>query len=115
MFKIFHQFNCESSYLICLIQCQVSQLQDTGKSETSFNMTLNNHRKDSKNENAILTCKYFQNLNHMLQQNAKFTLTEQIKKNVCNYKIVMATPEKTGKLLDSKTESTLPRWFEPRT
>ena len=51
----------------------------------------------------------------MLQQNAKFTLTEQIKKNVCNYKIVMATPEKMGKLLDSKTESTLPRWFEPRT
>ena len=77
MIKIFHQFNCESSYLICLIQCHVYQLREAGKSETSFNMRLNNHRKDSKNENAILTCKHFQNLNHILQRHAKFTLTGQ--------------------------------------
>ena len=51
------------------------------KSETSFNIRLNNHRKDSKNKNPILACKHFQNSNHNFQRDAKFTLIEQIVKN----------------------------------
>ena len=53
----------------------------TFKSETSFNIRLNNHRKDSKNKNPILACKHFQNSNHNFQKDAKFTLIEQITKS----------------------------------
>ena len=80
-FKIFHQLNCKSSYLIYLLQCRICQLQYAGKSETSFNITLNNHRKYSKNKNPILACKHFQNSNRNFQRDAKFTLTEQITKS----------------------------------
>ena len=80
-FKIFHQLNCKSSHLIYLLQCRICQLQYVGKSETSFNIRLNNHRKDSKNKNPILACKHFQNSNHNFQRDAKFTLIEQITKS----------------------------------
>ena len=76
-YKIFHQLNCKSSHLIYLLQCQISQQQYVSKSETSFNIRLNNHRKDSKH----LACKYFQNSNHNFQRDAKFTLIEQITKS----------------------------------
>ena len=75
-FKIFSQLkvHCKSSHLIYLLQCRNCQLQYVGKSETSLNIRLNNHRKDSKNKNSILACKHFQNF----QWDAKFTLIEQI-------------------------------------
>ena len=76
-FKIFHQLNCKSSHLIYLLQCRITQQQYVSKTETSFNIRLNNHRKDSKH----LACKYFQNSNHNFQRDAKFTLTEQITKS----------------------------------
>ena len=79
-FKIFNQLNCKDSHLIYLLQCQIFQLQYVGKSETSFNIRLNNHRKDSKNKNPILARKNFQNLNHNFQRDAKFTLIENITK-----------------------------------
>ena len=77
-FKIFHQLNCRSSYLIYLLQCRICQLQNVDKSEASFNIRLNNHRKDRKNENAILACKNFLNSNHNFERDAKLTLLEQI-------------------------------------
>ena len=67
-FKIFHQSNCKSSCLICLLQCRICQLQYTGKTETSFNIILNNHRNDSKNKNKIVACKHFQKSNHNFQR-----------------------------------------------
>ena len=78
-FRIFHQLNC--NLLIYLLQCRICQLQYVGKSETSFNIRLNNRRKDSKNKNPILACKHFQNSNHNFQRDAKFTLIEQITKS----------------------------------
>ena len=50
------------------------------KSESSFNIRLNNHRIDSKNKDAILGCKHFQNSNY------NFTLIEQITKTVTTTK-----------------------------
>ena len=49
-FKIFHQLNCKSSHVIYLIQCQICQLRNVSKITTSFNIRLNNHRKESKNK-----------------------------------------------------------------
>ena len=62
------------------------QLQYVSKSETFFNIWLSNHRKDSKNKNSILACKYFQNLNHNFQRDAKLTLIEQITKTLTTTK-----------------------------
>ena len=55
-------------------------MQYVGKSETTFNLRLNIHRKDSKKKNAILVCTHFQKSNHISQRDAKFVLIEQITK-----------------------------------
>ena len=83
-FKIFHQLNCKSHSIIYLLQCQICLIQYVGKSETTFNLRLNNHRKDArdrKSKNIILACKHFQDPNHDFQRDAKFTLIEKITKN----------------------------------
>ena len=48
-FKIFHQVTCHSSYVIYLLECVMWKIQYVRKSET-FNISLNNHTKDIKNE-----------------------------------------------------------------
>ena len=55
--------------------------------------------------------------NHKIfQRNEKFTLIEQITETcTTNYQTVMASSKETGQPFDSKTENTLPRWFELRT
>ena len=63
-FQIFRQLDCKSSHLIYLLQCRICQLQYVGKSETSFNIRLNNQRDGKLN----------------FQGDAKFTLIEQITK-----------------------------------
>ena len=80
IYIIFHQLNCKGSHLIYLLQCRICQLQYIGKGETSFNIRLYNHRKDSKNKNPILPWKPFQNSNQNFQRDAKFALIEQITK-----------------------------------
>ena len=80
MFEIFHQLNCKSSHLIYLLQCGICQLQYVGKSEISFNIRLNKHRKDSKNKNSILACKHFQNSNHNFQRDANLSYLNKLRK-----------------------------------
>ena len=58
-FKIFHQLNCKYSQLIYLLQSWICQLQYVSENETSFNIRLNDHRKDSKNTSLILASKIF--------------------------------------------------------
>ena len=60
-FTIFHQVTCHSNYVIYLLECIMCKIQYVGKSETSFNIRLNNHRKDIKKPNAIEACKHFNN------------------------------------------------------
>ena len=47
------------------------------KSQTEFNIRLNNHRKDVKAPNAIPTCKHFHH-NHIFNNDAKFILIEKL-------------------------------------
>ena len=49
-FTIFHQVTCQSNCVIYLLECVMCKIQYVGKSETSFNVRLNNHRKDIKNQ-----------------------------------------------------------------
>ena len=62
-FEIFHQLNFKSSHLIYLLQCRICQLHVVGKSETSFNVRLNDYRKNIKNRYSVRACNHFQNLN----------------------------------------------------
>ena len=63
-FTIFHQFTCHSNYVIYLLECINCKIQYVGKSETSLNIRLNNHRKDIKKPNTIEPCKHFNNNEH---------------------------------------------------
>ena len=67
--------------------------QYVGKSET-FNIYLNNHRKDAKSQASILACKHFNEQNYNLHQHAEFTLIKQIKKQT--------TAEETRTLLKGR-------------
>ena len=52
VFDIFHTVNCKST-LIHIIECRICRLQYIGKSETAFNLRLNNHRNHIKREESI--------------------------------------------------------------
>ena len=58
-FKIYHRVNWKRSFVNYLLKCYICSIQYVGKSETPFNISLNNHRKDVKNLNAIPPCKHF--------------------------------------------------------
>ena len=47
-FTIFHAADCYSSWIIYIIECNICKLQYIGKSETAFNLQLNNHRNHIK-------------------------------------------------------------------
>ena len=79
-FQIFHNLTSKSENLIYLLQCRICQLQYVGKSETPFNIRLNNHRKDTKSKASILACKHFNEQNHNFQQHTELTLIKQSKK-----------------------------------
>ena len=61
-----------------------------GNSETSFNIRLNNRRKDIK-PNAIEACKYFNNNEHTFSKHSKFIIIEQLRN-------ISTTPTETLKL-----------------
>ena len=77
-FNIFHKLTCKSQYVIYLMECILCKIQYVGKSETPFNLRLNNHRKDVDNPKAIPACNYFKIHGHNFMKHAKFTLIEQL-------------------------------------
>ena len=58
----------------------IFNIQYVGKSETTFNIRLNNHRKDVKDPNALPADKHFTLPGHDFNKNAKFTLIEKLTK-----------------------------------
>ena len=77
-FTIFHQVTCHSNYVIYLLECIMCKIQYVGKCETSFNIRLNNHRKDIRKPNVIEICKHFNNNEHMFSKHGKFIIIEQL-------------------------------------
>ena len=67
------------------------KIQYVGKSEKSFNIRLNNHRKDIKKPNTIEACKHFNNNEHTFSKHGKFTIIEQLQN-------INTTPTETLKL-----------------
>ena len=70
------------------------KIQYVGKFEASFNIRLNNHRKDIKKANAIEACKYFNNNG----RHGKFIINEQLRN-------INTTPTETLKLRLEDRES----------
>ena len=48
------------------------------KSETPFNLRLNNHKKDVNNPKKIQACSHFKIHDHNFMKRVKFTLIEQL-------------------------------------
>ena len=79
IFHIYHNLNCKSKYAIYLLECTKCKIQYVGKSETEFNIRLNNHRKDEWKPDAIPASRHFSSKNHNFNTHAKFILIEQIR------------------------------------
>ena len=62
VFDIFHTVNCQSSSVIYIIECQICRLQYVRKSETAFNLRLNNHRNHIKT--GVNSCKLLEHFLH---------------------------------------------------
>ena len=60
------------------MECTLCNKQYVRKAETTFNSRLNNHRKDTKNPNAILTCRHFQQQSHNFNSHAKFIIIDKL-------------------------------------
>ena len=89
-FTIFHQVTCHSNYVMYLLECIMCKMQYFEKSETSFNIRLNYHKKDIKKPNAIEAIKHFNNNEHTFSKHDKFIIIEQLRN-------MNTTPTKTLK------------------
>ena len=50
LYDIFHTMDCQSAWVIYVIECKICKLQYVGKSETGFKLRLNNHRNHIKSK-----------------------------------------------------------------
>ena len=62
------------------MECTLCKIQHVGKTETPFNIRLNNHRKDANGNNpkAIPASIHFKQTGHNFIKHEKFTLIQQI-------------------------------------
>ena len=63
------------------MECVLCRLQYAEKSETPFNLCLNNHTSDVFDRNAIPTCRHFAQDKHRFNQHAKSKFIESITNN----------------------------------
>ena len=78
IFQIYHNLDCKSKYVIYLLECTKCKIQYVRKTETKFNIRLNNHRKDVWKPDVIPASRHFSGINHKFNIHAKFILIEQI-------------------------------------
>ena len=83
VFDIFHTVNCKST-LIHIIECRICRLQYIGKSETAFNLRLNNHRNHIKR--GINSCELSEHFlhnsrSHDFSKDVTITIIEQIQRS----------------------------------
>ena len=84
MFDIFHTVYCQSTFVIYIIECRICRLQYVGKSETAFNLRLNNHRNHiKKGVNSCELSEHFlhNSRSHDLGKDVTITVIEQIKRS----------------------------------
>ena len=77
-YTIYHEVNCSSAYVFYLMEYTLCKKQYVGKSETSFRISLKNHRKDIKKPDAILACRHFQERNQIFNKHEKFIMLDKL-------------------------------------
>ena len=60
------------------MECSICCIRYLGKSETEFNIRLNNHRKNVNRQNAPQADQHFKLPDQNFNQHARFTLIEQL-------------------------------------
>ena len=102
------------------MECTLCHIQYIGKSETQFNLRLNNHRKDLRlnnhrkdinRQNAPLLDQHFKLPGHNFNQHAKFILIEQLDNINIDKDLAALRLKKTRRLLDFKSKNFAARWF----
>ena len=63
---------CASNYVIYLIECILCKVQ------TSFDIRLNDHLKNVKNDDTIMPCKDFEQESHNFHKYLKFIIINQL-------------------------------------
>ena len=96
-YKIFHNVNCKSTYLIYLMECKLCNKQYVGKSEWQLNRRINLHRNDVWRTEGPPCDKHFQKKNHEFNTHAKFTVIEKLEH-------VPTDKKKTRTLLERKED-----------
>ena len=85
-YTILHEVHCSSAFIIYLMKFTSYKKHYLGKSETSFNIRLNDNCKDVNKPDAILTCRHFQERKKMANKHTKFiiidTFTNTIKSKI---------------------------------
>ena len=110
-FQIYHELNCKSKLLIYLMECVICKKQYIGKSETSFNIRLNNHRSDVSDTKAIPACRHFTNAGHDFNEHAKFILIECINKTDKDKETVQSILKKRENFWIKKLKTLKPNGF----
>jgi hypothetical protein len=68
VFDIVGSFSCHTKDCVYLLQCSICKIQYVGQTETTFNLRLNNHRRDSLIEgpiyNHVVETNYVHNFDH---------------------------------------------------
>ena len=101
-FKIYHRVNCKISFVIYLLEYYICNIQSVGRSETWFNIRLNN-RKDVKSPNAIPACKHFNRHDHDFKsQKNNYQKTTKKHSHDINWDMKRKT-KRVRKLLDNET------------
>ena len=78
IYNIYNKLNYKSSCLIYLKECKLCKRQYTGKSETTFKIRLNNHRKDVYKTNTPEADQHFRLPGYNFNRHTKCTLIEQL-------------------------------------
>ena len=60
------------------MECALCKVQYVGKAETTFNIRLNNHRKDVNNPKSIPADLHFRKPGYLFNLHAKFILIKQL-------------------------------------
>ena len=84
VFDIFHTVNCQSTFVIYIIECQICRLQYVGKRETAFNLHLSNHKNHIKwGVNSCELSEHFlhNSRSHDVSEDITIVIIEQIKRS----------------------------------
>ncbi|XP_068670909.1 uncharacterized protein [Montipora foliosa] len=79
LYQIFHTMDCQSAWVIYVIECKICKLQYVGKSETVFKLPLNNHRNHIKSK--VSSCELTEHFLHNTRTHNFDNDVEQIKRS----------------------------------